>query len=209
MTDTTKSGGPDIRHKLAQAEKRVEHMTSVIRSANPLTPFDLPMAPSSTHPSSAAHWSTDAERLGAEEVDAVQPIPAAHLPQFQHVEMVISRGAMGGWVEQASPACGAAVVAGAWNAIKPGCAARASKEDVLLLYADKWQQHIMQSCLSLAQLLQVPDAAPLQAAIQAAWLFTDQVSAWCLVQPKGVQATSCSCIGIAESPKHCIQLKTH
>lgn len=113
------------RHKLAQAEKRVEHMTSVIRSANPLTPFDLPMAPSSTHPSSAAHWSTDAERLGAEEVDAVQPIPAAHLPQFQHVEMVISRGAMGGWVEQASPACGAAVVAGAWNAIKPGCKQRA------------------------------------------------------------------------------------
>lgn len=97
------------------------------------------------------------------------------------------------------------------NAAAPVCAgaARASKEDVLLLYADKWQQHIMQSCLSLAQLLQVPDAAPLQAAIQAAWLFTDQVSAWCLVQPKGVQATSCSCIGIAESPKHCIQLKTH
>ena len=49
----------------------------------------------------------------------MQPIPAAHLPHFQNVEMVISRGALGGWVEQASPACGAASVAGAWNAIKP------------------------------------------------------------------------------------------
>lgn len=56
-------------------------------------------------------------------------------------------------------------------------AARASKADVLLLYANKWQQHIMQSCVSLAQVLQVPDAAPLQAAIQASWLFTDQVTA--------------------------------
>lgn len=54
-------------------------------------------------------------------------------------------------------------------------AARASKEDVLLLYANKWRQHIKQSCVSLAHLLQVPDAAPLHAAIQAAWPFTDQV----------------------------------
>ena len=49
----------------------------------------------------------------------MQAIPAAHLPDFQNVQMVISRGALGGWVEQASPACGAASVAGAWNAIKP------------------------------------------------------------------------------------------
>ena len=54
-------------------------------------------------------------------------------------------------------------------------AARASKEDVLLLYANKWQQHIRQSCVGLGQFLQVPDASPLLAAIQAAWLFTDQV----------------------------------
>ena len=49
----------------------------------------------------------------------MQPIPAAHLPHFQNVEVVISRRALGGWVEQASPACGAASVAGAWNTIKP------------------------------------------------------------------------------------------
>lgn len=117
---------PDLhyRHKLAQAEKRLECMNAVMRSANPLTPFDLPMAPSSTHSGSAAQWPTETETLGGEEV--VQSIPAAHLPDYQDVEMVISRGALGGWVEQASPACGAAAVAGAWNAIKPVCKQRAS-----------------------------------------------------------------------------------
>ena len=49
----------------------------------------------------------------------MQAIPEVHLPHFQDVQMMISRGALGGWVEQASPACGAASVAGAWNAIKP------------------------------------------------------------------------------------------
>ena len=54
-------------------------------------------------------------------------------------------------------------------------AARSSKEDVLLLYANKWQQHIRQSCVSIAHFLQVPDAAPLHAAIQVTWPFADQV----------------------------------
>lgn len=94
-------------------------MTAAMRSTNPLTPFDLPMAPSSTPPCSAAHGPTDAETLGGVEVAAVQHIPTAHLPHFHDVEMVMCRGALGGWVEQASPACGAAAVAGAWNAIKP------------------------------------------------------------------------------------------
>ena len=107
--------GLRCRDKLAQAEKRVEVMTAAMRSANPLTPFDFPMAPASTHPCSTAPWPTVPDKPEG----ATQAIPAAHLPQFQDVEMVVSRGAMGGWVEQASPACGAASVAGAWNAIKP------------------------------------------------------------------------------------------
>lgn len=75
-------------------------------------------------------------------------------------------------------------------------AARASKEDVLLLYAEKWRQHIMQSCVSLACLLQVSDAAPLHAAIQAAWPFTDQVN---LFHPCALYArieVSCRSIGM-------------
>lgn len=109
----------DCRDKLAQAEKRVETMTAAMRSANPLTPFDFPMTPSSTHLSFAPQCPTYSESLDDAEGAGMQPIPAAHLPHFQNVEMVISRGALGGWVEQASPACGAASVAGAWNAIKP------------------------------------------------------------------------------------------
>lgn len=73
------------------------------------------MSPSSILSSTAARLGSFEAAEGA----AMQTIPAAHLPHFQDVEMVISRGALGGWVEQASPACGAAAVAGAWNAIKP------------------------------------------------------------------------------------------
>ncbi len=55
-------------------------------------------------------------------------------------------------------------------------AARASKGDVLELYANKWRHSITQSCSSLAEVLQVSDAVPLQKAIEAAWPFADQVS---------------------------------
>ena len=54
-------------------------------------------------------------------------------------------------------------------------AARASKEDVLELYANKWRRSVAESCASLAQVLQVADVTPLHRAIQAAWSFTDQV----------------------------------
>lgn len=68
---------------------------------------------------SKSHYPAASEPLGVVGMSAMQPIPVAHLPNFQNLEMVLSRGALGGWVEQASPACGAASVAGAWNAIKP------------------------------------------------------------------------------------------
>ena len=55
-------------------------------------------------------------------------------------------------------------------------AASASKEDVLELYANKWRHSIAQSCSSLAEVLQVSDAVPLQKAIEAAWPFADQVT---------------------------------
>ena len=74
-------------------------------------------------------------------------------------------------------------------------AVRASKEDVLLLYANKWQQHIRQACLSLARFLQVPDAAPLHAAIQAAWPFTDQVNPLPMLFMQGSRnGVGCRCI---------------
>ena len=114
-----------------------------MRSSNPLTPFDFPM----THPPAACPQMADAKddanpqqhnpstmqpvptmQLASSAakpgqtglgISAMQPIPAMQLAQFQDVEVVVSRGALGGWVEQASPACGAASVAGAWNAVKP------------------------------------------------------------------------------------------
>ena len=94
-------------------------MAAAMRSANPLTPFDLPMSPSSPHLSTVSPWPIAPENVKDAEGAGMQPIPAAHLPHFQNVEVMISRRALGGWVEQASPACGAASVAGAWNAIKP------------------------------------------------------------------------------------------
>ncbi len=54
-------------------------------------------------------------------------------------------------------------------------AASASKEDVLELYANKWRHSIAHSCSSLAEVLQVSDAVPLQQAVEAAWPFADQV----------------------------------
>ena len=83
-----------------------------MRSANPLTPFDFPSS------SPSAILASDAG-LSQDDVGTVQPIPAVQLAQFRDVEVVVSRGALAGWVEQASPACGAASVAGAWNAVKP------------------------------------------------------------------------------------------
>ena len=68
---------------------------------------------------------------------------------------------------------------------------RASKEDVLLLYINKWQRHIAQSRESLAQLLQVPDASSLQRALQAAWPFTDQVKPCQLSKRTGCDTPGC------------------
>ncbi|DBA85673.1 TPA: hypothetical protein ACH3X1_005247 [Trebouxia sp. C0004] len=163
-----------LRDKLAAAEKRLENMTALMRSANPLTPFDFPTVSASVLSTVAAYPASNETRAAQCSQAAMQPIPAMQLAQFTDVEMVVSRGALGGWVEQASPACGAASVAGAWNAVKPAEAASASKEDVLELYANKWQHSIAQSCSSLAELLQVSDAVPLQKAIEAAWPFADQ-----------------------------------
>ena len=56
----------------------------------------------------------------AEAANARPPACAAsQLPAFSNVQLAVSRGAMEGWVEQASPCCGAASVAGAWNAVRP------------------------------------------------------------------------------------------
>lgn len=56
------------------------------------------------------------------------------LAQFSEVEIVVSRGALGGWVEQASPACGAASVAGAWNAVKPAGKSHLTSTQDLVMY---------------------------------------------------------------------------
>ena len=63
-------------------------------------------------------------------------------------------------------------------------AERATKEEVLELYANKWQGSIAQSCNSLAQVLQVPNALPLQKAIEATWPFADQVWANACFPPR-------------------------
>ncbi len=52
------------------------------------------------------------------------PIAGDRLTGFSNFRIVLSRAAVDGWVEQDSPCCGAASVAGAWNAVRP--AGRAS-----------------------------------------------------------------------------------
>ena len=90
-----------------------------MRSANTLTPFDFPTISASVISTVAARPAGNGTSFPQSSQVSMQPIPAMQLAQFSDVEMVVSRGALGGWVEQASPACGAASVAGAWNAVKP------------------------------------------------------------------------------------------
>ncbi|KAA6421586.1 MAG: hypothetical protein FRX49_08530 [Trebouxia sp. A1-2] len=175
-----------LRDKLAAAEKHIVNMTALMRSANTLTPFDLPTISASVSPTVIANPASNHASFSQCSQVSMRPIPAMQLAQFSEVEIVVSRGALGGWVEQASPACGAASVAGAWNAVKPAEAASTSKEDVLELYANKWRHSIAQSCSSLSEVLHIPDAVPLQKAIEAAWPFADQT--WVEGEPVGGQA---------------------
>ena len=94
-------------------------MTALMRSANTLTPSDFPTTSASDLSTAVANPASNGTSFAQCSQVSMQPIPAMQLAQFSDVEMVVSRGALGGWVEQASPACGAASVAGAWNAVKP------------------------------------------------------------------------------------------
>ena len=108
-----------IRDKLAAAEKRLESMTAIMRAANPLTPFDFLTTAACIDSSDPGQDDANAHQEPYPTSMQMQPIPAVQLAQFRDVEVVVSRRALGGWVEQTSPACGAASVAGAWNAVKP------------------------------------------------------------------------------------------
>ncbi len=107
------------RDKLTAAEKRLENMTALMRSANTLTPFDFPTISASVLSTVVANPASNVISFAQCSQVSMQPVPAMQLAHFSDEEMVVSRGALGGWVEQASPACGAASVAGAWNAVKP------------------------------------------------------------------------------------------
>ena len=75
-----------------------------------------------------------AQSLVTSKHSSAASVPTEQLAQFRDVQVVVSRGALQGWVEQASPACGAASVAGAWNAVKPsGHASWLNKPHVKIL----------------------------------------------------------------------------
>ena len=85
------------------------------------TIFVQPSASVQSTQSSALPATEAAEAHGvcaATDTAAVH-MPAKQLPTYTGVEMVVSKGAVQGWVEQASPYCGAASVAEAWNAVRP------------------------------------------------------------------------------------------
>ena len=111
------------RDKLAAVEKRLDSMTAAMRSANPLTPFDFLLPPSADSPCASPSSNFLSGKADAapfqDGLGAIQAVPVKELAQFRNVEVVVNRGTLGGWVEQASPCCGAAAVAGAWNAVKP------------------------------------------------------------------------------------------
>ena len=94
-------------------------MTALMRSANTLTPFDFPTTSASDPSTIDANPASNGTSFAQFNQVSMQPVLAMQLAQFSEIQMVVSRGALGGWVEQASPACGAASVAGAWNAVKP------------------------------------------------------------------------------------------
>ena len=75
------------------------------------------------------HCSADAEQQ-TDAAPVCVPIAGDRLTGFSNFRIVLSRAAIDGWVEQDSPCCGAASVAGAWNAVRPAGEAAAAGEAV-------------------------------------------------------------------------------
>ena len=106
-----------LERRVATLETHLARAKANLKRSNALAPTDLPphiaaaLAPTdpATPPHSTAHPS---------------PTPsAAPRPDPHHeacgVRLWVSAPAGRGWVEQRSPACAAAAVAGAWNAVRP------------------------------------------------------------------------------------------
>ena len=111
-------GAPSSTALLGAAVNAEAPMSTILHSATSLMQpiASVQSAPSPAVPGTeAAEASSVSSAAGA----AAVRIPAKQLPSYTDVDMVVSKGALQGWVEQASPCCGAASVAGAWNAIRP------------------------------------------------------------------------------------------
>jgi len=161
-------------------------MTALMRSANSLTPFDFPTTSASVLPAVVAHPASNGTSASQCSQASMQPIPATQLAQFSDVEMVVSRGALGGWVEQASPACGAASVAGAWNAVKPaGKLPQTSTQDVLM---------------------QVPLCYLFTVVVSLLWLCHYCASEWSIHPAKVESRPACICIRICSCSCSCLCL---
>ena len=158
-----------LEEKVRKVQDKFESRKNLLKRANPLTPFDLAIGgenePLAEPPAEGARPRDGTPRR----VDVGQETPAPltvpqveldHRERFMQnymfqgrskVKVYRSPTALRGWVEQRSPACAAAVVAGAWNAllpnlesfkaaVDPGAEAlpALAQQDVLDLYVETW-----------------------------------------------------------------------
>ena len=190
-----------LEEKVRKVQDKFESRKNLLKRANPLTPFDLAIGargenePLAEPPAEGARPQDSTARR----VDVGQdvPVPSAALQlEFDHrqrfvqnymfqgwskVKVYRSPAAFRGWVEQRSPACAAAVVAGAWNSLLPNLesfktavdpSAKALpalvQQDILDLYVEIWGKLLAKAQRSLRGALgaeEEQDLGPLMDAV--------------------------------------------
>ena len=190
-----------LEEKVRKVQEKFESRKALLKRANPLTPFDLATGargesePLAESPAEGAHPQDGTARR----IDVGQhaPAPSATLQlEFDHRQRFVQNYMLGGWskvkvdrspaafrgwVEQRSPACAAAVVAGAWNsllpklesfktAVDPSAEALPAlvQQDILDLYVETWGKLLAKAQRSLRRALgavEEQDLGPLMDAV--------------------------------------------
>ena len=166
-----------LSKKVEKLKEKNEAQKAVNKRANPLAPLDLVELPG-----------------GAAAAEAAEPERADHRSKFAAHYLALASAkrptvhkcvpAFEGWVEQGSPCCAAAAVAGAWNALLPqwervrqrmdpdafspdSAAPALSQHDVLEVYRGLWGQDLQVAEEALRDLLHQPADFDLQSLYEA------------------------------------------
>ncbi|CAG9465578.1 unnamed protein product [Pedinophyceae sp. YPF-701] len=146
-----------LQRALTSAQTKMARQLANLKRSNPLAPTDF--AP---HPFWGPRLGLSASQAGGGRASPL-PVPDKDLVTpyddcgatmvgpvgQQGLKLYFDHGALAGWVEQSSPCCAAAAVAGAWNAVKPAATMlfpdgtpKLGQEDVLELYREHWGQEV-------------------------------------------------------------------